>query len=397
MPISEYLHVFLIFLPLVFALQLFTYKNAYSKPNRLLGFYMVFLSLYYILIKIVVFQLPAFVFFNYLLVLPIFLAFNPFYYLYVKSLTHEDFKFSFKTFKHFIPSFLLFLFLLFFVILSNIFTVHFNMLQQIEASKLPLVVVVYYCQVVLYTVLMVRLLNRHRKNLDMYFSFKENVTLDWLWLFLMIYIVFTVFDASVFFTNWFDAYYKLGYWILMLVFVVFLGYFGTKQSDIYVGKIKRRFTNGESADMLHIPDDNKRILHSISSKESAIKYEKSSLDEKQKAEMMESILAIMNEEELFKNSHLMVDVFADKLLTNKKYISQVINEIQHKNFYQFVNEYRVNYALSLMKNPDYNHYTIEAIGSMSGFNSRSSMISAFKRITGKTPSEFKEVKQSKHE
>ena len=55
----------------------------------------------------------------------------------------------------------------------------------------------------------------------------------------------------------------------------------------------------------------------------------------------------------------------------------------------YINHFRINSAKELLKNAEYEHYTIEAIGGMSGFKSKSAFNSAFKKITGYTPSEYK--------
>ncbi|MBR1411464.1 MAG: AraC family transcriptional regulator [Prevotella sp.] len=75
--------------------------------------------------------------------------------------------------------------------------------------------------------------------------------------------------------------------------------------------------------------------------------------------------------------------------SNYKNVSQVINEQMGKNFNALLNEYRVMEACRRMGDlAHYGNYTIEAIGASVGFSSRSTFITAFKKITGLTPSEF---------
>ncbi len=388
-PFSEYINVFLIFLPLVFALQLLTYKNAYSKPNRILGVYMIILSFYYLLNKIILLDIEFLITINALLVLPIFLAFNPFYYLYVQSLTNESFSFKPKHILHYLPSFILFLFLLILSFMSRNQEFQ-SQTELLFKLRVPVAVSIYYIQVITYIIGMIILLNKHKKNLDQFFSYKENISLNWLWLFIIIYILFTTFDAAVYFTHIFDAYYKLTYWVLMTLFVVFLGYFGTKQADIYVGKIKILNKGDDDAPDTIIETN---LLNDVAPEavedDKSLKYGRSSLANEQKEMILQSIVELMEKEKLFCNPHLVVDHLAERIHTNKKYISQVINEKLGKNFYQFVNEYRVQHVISMLEDEKFNNYTLEAIGDMAGFNSRSSLISSFKKITGKTPSDYK--------
>jgi len=70
-------------------------------------------------------------------------------------------------------------------------------------------------------------------------------------------------------------------------------------------------------------------------------------------------------------------------------LSAFINQAFGKNFNEWVNEYRVHYLKGLLlQNPDYRKYTLEALGKLAGFNSRTTFIAAVKKTTRRTPSEF---------
>lgn len=60
-----------------------------------------------------------------------------------------------------------------------------------------------------------------------------------------------------------------------------------------------------------------------------------------------------------------------------------------KNFNELINEYRVDYLSSLLKNsPEYDNYTLEGLAWEAGFNSRNSFLTSVKKKTGQTPSAF---------
>ncbi len=70
-------------------------------------------------------------------------------------------------------------------------------------------------------------------------------------------------------------------------------------------------------------------------------------------------------------------------------LSAFINQQYGQSFNEFINGYRVQYVKDvLLKEPDADQYTLEAIGKKAGFNSRSTFISAVKKKTGLTPSAF---------
>jgi AraC-like DNA-binding protein len=71
-------------------------------------------------------------------------------------------------------------------------------------------------------------------------------------------------------------------------------------------------------------------------------------------------------------------------------LSVLINKEFGINFSEFINDIRVSYLIDLAKqNPENLHkYTLEVLGQMGGFKSRTTFILAVKRKTGKTPSEI---------
>jgi AraC-like DNA-binding protein/membrane protein YdbS with pleckstrin-like domain len=70
-------------------------------------------------------------------------------------------------------------------------------------------------------------------------------------------------------------------------------------------------------------------------------------------------------------------------------LSAFINQQYGQSFNEFINGYRVQYIKDvLLKEPDAEQYTLEALGKKAGFNSRSTFIAAVKKQTGQTPSAF---------
>lgn len=100
----------------------------------------------------------------------------------------------------------------------------------------------------------------------------------------------------------------------------------------------------------------------------------------------------IHSDQVFLNPQINLKSLAKEIGTNEKYLSQFINKNHNKNFSLFINEFRVEYAKQILLNEEYSNYTLEAIGSLSGFNSKTSFNSTFKKYTGDTPSEFKNKK-----
>ena len=97
-------------------------------------------------------------------------------------------------------------------------------------------------------------------------------------------------------------------------------------------------------------------------------------------------ITIIQEKELYLNPNLTLDETAKALNISKHLLSQYLNEKLGQSFTHFINGYRIEKAKELLKSQT--HYTIEGIGYNCGFNSKSTFFTAFKKITGKTPSEY---------
>jgi transcriptional regulator GlxA family with amidase domain len=97
----------------------------------------------------------------------------------------------------------------------------------------------------------------------------------------------------------------------------------------------------------------------------------------------------METREFYLNQNFSIHDFAREIQISARSISNCINQNTGSNFNEWVNHYRVENALALLKDPKSNHLSIEGIGTNSGFKSRSAMYEAFKRKLGKSPGHFR--------
>ena len=99
----------------------------------------------------------------------------------------------------------------------------------------------------------------------------------------------------------------------------------------------------------------------------------------------------MESGQFFLKKDLTIHEFAKEIDTSPRLISTCINQSFGFNFNEWVNNYRVDFALDILKNKDNDHLSIEGVGSDSGFKSRSAMYIAFKKKTGKTPGQLRSI------
>ncbi|CAN5644033.1 helix-turn-helix domain-containing protein [soil metagenome] len=104
---------------------------------------------------------------------------------------------------------------------------------------------------------------------------------------------------------------------------------------------------------------------------------------------LQKIKMLMDETKIFTNSELKLALFAEQLGLPSHQVSKLINEKFGKSFNDYINEYRVKEFINRVNDKDFQNLSIYGVALEVGFNSKSSFNSAFKKITGKTPSTFK--------
>lgn len=102
-----------------------------------------------------------------------------------------------------------------------------------------------------------------------------------------------------------------------------------------------------------------------------------------------NLLALMDKEKIYRNPNLSMSILADKMNLSNGYLSQIINQKEEQNFFDFVNSYRVKEVKLNMANPKFDHFTILGLAQEAGFKSKSTFNSVFKKLNGITPSQYK--------
>lgn len=310
-----------------------------------------------------------------LLIVP--LLFGPFLYLYVKSVAAEKPVFRRKEWIHFLP-------FVFFALYGGIFSynkpvynLHFFEHDGYLAERI-IFGLAFYFSISVYTFLSIRILDRHRKAVKTHFSnLTQKTTLQWL---LFVGIVFAVayilvitsgiFNVFIFNKELIDPNLFSAIGLTLLSFAV--SYYGYRQAPV-------GFTPSQDE-----PPLNNNV-------NTGPKYERSSLNEKDMDLYLEKLLKYMEEEKPWLNGELTIQDLSTKLNISKHHLTQVINTRLQKNFYNFVNEYRLREVKEKLMDPKYRKFKIISLAYDAGFNSKSSFNSVFKCNTGMTPSEFVKI------
>lgn len=111
---------------------------------------------------------------------------------------------------------------------------------------------------------------------------------------------------------------------------------------------------------------------------------------KNRKTIMNELDEIMKQDKIYLDKNLTINKVSKLLATNRTYLSQEIKAHCNCNFNEYVKKHRIDEALHLLSDADYANLTIEAIATKVGFNSKSTFNYAFKKITGVTPSYYRE-------
>lgn len=211
-----------------------------------------------------------------------------------------------------------------------------------------------------------------KKYLQLNFSDWESIQISWIRNFLGFYWAINLlsFIGFLFYNFQFIGKLELVYFGLNLFLVIGIMYLCFHGIKSYALQTKHT--------LIHIPNPNN----------SPEKYNSSSLSHQEMKKIHEHLISLLNEEQLFLKPKLTLRELSDRMNISIQYLSQTINTIEQKSFYDLVNTYRVNYFKKLIKENKHLDFTILALALESGFNSKASFNRVFKIQTGLTPSQF---------
>ena len=116
-------------------------------------------------------------------------------------------------------------------------------------------------------------------------------------------------------------------------------------------------------------------------------------------EIIESImtrLKVFESEKKYLSQRISLNEMAKDFETNSTYLSKIINLKKGKNFSQYINDLRIDYAVEELKeNTTFRKYTIKAIANECGFKSAESFSKSFYKKHGIYPSYYlKQLQQT---
>lgn len=223
------------------------------------------------------------------------------------------------------------------------------------------------------------LLVRYKKELFNSISNQDKAGIQWLYLLFYLLLFITVILVPMSTLAIGTAWISTDALQIMLqagdvTFLFILGYYGFKHTNVFVEPHK---ANGSSQ----------------KAKDSS--YKRSGLADDQAKKIHHDLLTLMENQKPYLNGELKASELAQLLEISVNHLSQVLNQIQKQNFFDFINGYRISHVIKKIEDPSLSHHTLLSMALDSGFNSKTSFNTVFKKVMGQTPSQYHKAIKTK--
>lgn len=302
-------------------------------------------------------------------------SFPIFLFLYTRYVVSDYRKFQILDYLHFTPVIVGFILVLYFVpsLTKGVDALLFQ-LKNIKSPNFNGYIFVSYIWI--YSILALILIANYRKKHHNFFSFKSyKISLNWLIFIIVSFLIvynFIIFISTVHYGSRFIPHIEKFRSGALLLFVYIISIWGFKQNQLATTIRTPKFNFFKKVE---VPESDR--------------YKKSGLTKKKAEDYAKALINHMNDSCSWKNNELTIAALSEETSIPKHHITQVLNENIKKNFYTFVNEYRAEQAMEMLKSQKFDSLSFIGIAFESGFNSKTAFNIFFKKYSGMTPSEFK--------
>jgi AraC-like DNA-binding protein len=309
------------------------------------------------------------------------LAAMPLHFLYTSHLLKHNVVFPRKAWLHFLPFGIVEAGVIF-MLLMNMESL--TLAATASPANTPLTLRVFgvmiIVQGVLYLLASYRLIVRYNRHVKDVSSAIEQIQMNWLrnvtLAGLAAVILYFVEDMLLF-----QGINLTNFILVSIVFAVYvyaIGFTGLLKSEIFALPIVEQSMR-QIAELTQIEQTKKETS----------RYEKSGLTDETAKHYLQKLLQLMEEQKPYSNPTLTLPQLSDKLSISPHNLSEVINTQLQKNFYDFINAYRIEQVKRDLVDLSKQHLKILSIALDAGFNSKAAFNTIFKEQTGTTPSEFR--------
>lgn len=299
----------------------------------------------------------------------------PLIYLYAETLTRQKKQFKRSDLHHLVPFLIHMGYMTFRVFILNAEEKILFLSNPNHLTEMRITLLIYILQGIIYTPIIIRDMDSFSKNIKKVFSHIENKNIRWLQILMRAFLVVQVVILAVVILSEINPSLNgdpiVG--ITLTIFILLIGYFSIAQPEVFSDRQEMEEASRFSRE----------------SKEKDEKYKKTRLSREETDKILNHLLQYMENEKPHLDTSLTLGKLANGINTTPHQLSQIINSEMNKNFFNFINSYRVVEVKQRLDNPKLAHMKLIHIALDSGFNSQASFSKAFKEETGMTPSAYR--------
>ncbi|TSA38552.1 MAG: AraC family transcriptional regulator [Porphyromonadaceae bacterium] len=360
----------------IFFTVLLLQKRPKALHDKILIFWLIFLGLY---IGVYAFYShELFTHFHLLSIslISLLMLFGPFLYYYILTLVSDKRQVQKKDLLHVVP-FVLFNLYILMASFSPGLSEKLNIEKIAPENNPPLLFLFFLIMTAIsgtvYFLLTIKLFKKLDIQIFNHFSNATDIDLNWIRKLVLVFgVVWTALISVTVIHHVFHMFSMVfctdGLFLSLSVFVLLIGYFGLKQKIIY------------GTEGVMVPGDITKVQ---------TKYSRSRLSDPEAKQLAEQLKKHIESSKSYLNPDLTLSQLATETNMSSHLLSQVINEQVKLNFFDFINQYRVEEFKIRMVDPNYTHFSLLGIALECGFNSKSAYNRIFKKVTGLTPTQYK--------
>lgn len=182
-----------------------------------------------------------------------------------------------------------------------------------------------------------------------------------------------------------EKFTALDFWLLGIFignFLIWLAYYLVGYISYIVGALSFSFIFYVLVALIYFRRNQSGVF------DKSLKYANKKIDLDDIEAITKGLKVLMEQEKIYIQPDLKLSDLASRIKVSTHTLSQFLNEHLGKSFPSYVNEFRIEEAKNLIQSD--HRIKLEAVAYDSGFNSKSTFNAAFKKVTGLTPSKFKE-------
>lgn len=305
----------------------------------------------------------------YIIAEPFIFLISPLLYFYFSNIANTKKQHSWADLKHLVP---FIFFFVSFIPISNhgIESVYYDFLYSNKIVMTGLLWIILVFQFLYYYLRIYKINKAYTAQLAEQHSNYIKYEASWVRIFLLLFLATLAFVSAVLFVFLHNSSFNHFSTVVALFFsiqVYFIAYKGLNQKTFIIDNETDEKPGASVAENREIAFDEKQLA------------EKKKLEE------------YMRNEKPYLNPDLSLQDLAAQVNFTRNELSALINTVVGSNFYLFVNAYRIEHVKELMQKDKQKQFTILALAFDSGFNSKSTFNSLFKKFTGLTPSEYRKT------